>query len=311
LTKIFKSNNKIFYLTDKSPVCESGGFDVILSPQFYWVKKVELPVKRVSQALSLAESVYANSLPEGDFAFEASKSGDEFVIIAYDKEKIFQVLKEKFIKNAKVSGVYFAQNEFSELDGCCGIDQNSSLINLNGLVLQVPRVCTDSKKEISQYLENKKLSRNKVTLGAFESSVVDAKEFYLLAAGVVILFASFVMDTINYKSEINSLEKQKQELVSKYDLPQTSIQLASIKKSLTKTFTTQKKIRDAVYGANGVGLKKGEFIESIKANSKETVIVIKVSSSNREQEIKRELSKTVDVKSTNIENNNLTIRIGA
>jgi len=310
LTKIFKSNNKIFYLTSTSSIQESGGFDVILSPQFYWVKKVELPVKRVSQALSLAESVYANSLPAGDFAFEASKSGEEFVIIAYDKEKISQVLKEKFIKNAKVSGIYFAQNEFSELDGCCGIDQNNSLINLNGLVLQVPRVCTESRKEITSYLENKKLSRNKISLGAFESSVVDAKEFYLLAAGVAILFASFVMDTINYKSEISSLEKQRVELVSKYDLPQTSIQLASIKKSLTKTFTTQKKIRDALFGVNSVKLKKGEFIESIKANSKETVIVIKVDSNNREQEIKRELSKTINVKSTNVENDNLTIRIG-
>ncbi len=311
LTKIFKSNNKILYLSSKTPVQERGGFDVILSPEFYWVKRVSLPVSSVSGAKKLAQSIFEGSLPEGDFSYEVSKIDGEFIVIAYDKNSISKIISEKFTKDARVSGIYFAQNEFKELDGCCGIDEENSIVNINSLIMQVPRVCTESKKEISFFLENKKLSKNKITLGSFESSVMSQKEFYLIAASVFILFSSFVVDWVNYSSSLTKLQDQRAEIITKNDLPQTSMQLNSIKDSLTKTFKTQKSIRDAVFGFSKLGLKKGEYIEHISASSKETTVVIKVNNKNREAEIKNRLSKTLKIKSSIFKDTHLTIKIAS
>jgi len=286
-------------------------YDVILSPEFYWVKKVELPVKKVSAAKKLAESIYEGSLPSGEFAYEVSKAGDDFVIIAYDKEGISAEIAQKFTKDAKVSSIYFAQNEFADLEDCCGIDRNSSLVNLDGLIMQVPRVCTESKREIDSYLNNKKLSNKKITLGVLSSDVVETKELYLFAAGVVILLASFVLDWYNYKSAALSLDEKRSEIIASNHLPATSIQLNSIKKSLTKTFKTQKKIRDEIFAFNSITLKNGEYIDSINANPKESVIMIKVDSPNREAEIKSQISKKVPVKSSEYRDNFVIIKVAS
>jgi len=311
LTKIFKNNSKLLYFTQNSPVREIGEYTLILSPSFYWVKKVDLPVKKVGAAKKLAQSIYEGSLPEGEFAYDVSKIGDEFVIVAYDKEKISQEISKKFIKNAKVSGVYFAQNEFTELTECCGIDQVSSLVNLDGLIMQVPRMCTESKKEVSEYLKDKKLSNKKITLGSLESSVVSNKELYVLAAGVGILLSSFVLDWFNYHNSITKLEDRRADIISKYDLPQTSIQLNSIKSSLTKTFKVQKKMRDELFVFNSISLKDGEYIESVNSNKKETVVVIKLTSQDREGEIKNQISKKLKLNSSEFIGGKLTIRVSS
>ncbi len=311
MIKIFKSKTKILYFTQNSPIHEIGNYNLILSPMFYWVKKVSLPVKKVGAAKKLAESIYEGSLPKGDFAYEVSKAGDEFIIIAYDKESIAKEIGEKFVKNAKVEAVYFAQNEFSDLKQCCGIDKVSSLVNLDGLIMQVPRLCTESKEEVSEFLKGRKLSKKKITLGSLASSVITRKEIYALAAGIVLLFSSFVLDWFNYQSATNALQERRSEIISKYKLPQTSIQLKSIKKSLTKTFKTQKKIRDEVYVFNSITLKKGEFISSINANTKETVVVIKIESSDREMSIKSQISKLTKIKSSEFSNGHLTIRVAS
>jgi len=286
-------------------------YDVILSPEFYWVKKVELPVKKISAARKLAESIFEGSLPDGEFAYEVSKAGDDFVIIAYDKEGISKEIAEKFTKDAKVSSIYFAQNEFADLEECCGIDRNSSLVNLNGLIMQVPRVCTESKREIDSYLNNKKLTNKKISLGVLSSDVVGTKELYLFATGVVILLVAFGLDWYNYKRALTSLDEKRAEIIASNHLPATSIQLNSIKKSLTKTFKTQKKIRDEIFALNSISLKKGEYIDSINATPKESVIMIKVDSPNREAEIKSQISKKIPIKSSEYRDNFVIIKVAS
>ncbi|MCH9812316.1 MAG: hypothetical protein K0U47_00025 [Epsilonproteobacteria bacterium] len=298
-------------MTQNSPITESGEFDVILSPEFYWVKKVALPVKKISAAKKLAASVYEGSLPAGEYTYEVSKLGDEFVIIAFDKERVSTVLKEKFTQGAKISGVYFAQNEFSELSECCGVDEDNSLVNLNGLLMQIPRKCTESKKEIGDYLKDKKLSTHKITLGAFESSVISSKTVSFLAAGVLFLLVSNVIDWVNYQRAVSMLEDQRAEITSEYGLPQTSMQLKSIKKGLIKTYTTQKKIRDEVFSLQSIVLKKGEYIERIKSNAKETEVVIKVESAGRESAIKSALQRKLNVKSAEFDKTHLTLKIAS
>jgi hypothetical protein len=290
---------------------DKGEYNVILSPELYWVKRVKLPVKKVSAAKKLAESIFEGTLPSGDYAYEVSKSGEEFVIVAYEKDGVSKLLKDKFTKDAKISSVYFAQHEFGELTECCGIDRDSSLINLNGLIMQVPRVCTQSKQEIGAFLKDKKLSNHKVSLGSFENSVISKKEFYLLSAGIAILALSNIIEWVNYNSAVSLLDTQRSEIISKYNLPPTSMQIKSIKSSLSKTFTTQKKIRDEIFSLNSLPLKKDEYIESINANTKQTEIMIKVESQSRESQIKSAISKKVKVKSSQFQDDHLILRISS
>lgn len=311
MTPLLKNNCTIYYLTQNTPVQTSGQFCVILSPEFYWIKEVELPVKSVSAAKKLAESLFEGSLPSGTYAYDVSKSEKGFVLIAYDKDMISEKISETFTQDAKVSGIYFAQHEFTHLQECCGIDQYSSLINLNGLIMQVPRVCTESKKEIGSYLESITLSKHKITLNAFEDTVVEKKTVAMLAAGVALLLISNVIDWVGYANANSALEAQRSSIIAAYDLPPTSLQIKSIKDRLTKSFDTQKEIRDVLYAFNSIILKADEYIEHIEADAKVTTIVIKVMDEKRESEIKNMLAKSVKVLSSSYDNNKITLKIAS
>ncbi len=311
MKNLFSNNTKIIFLTQNTMPQTQGLYDVILAPQFYWVKKVSLPVKSLSEAKKLAESVYDGSLPEGSYSFEVSKKDDEFIIIAYDKEEISNLLSRYFTQNAKVNAIYFSQYEFSNLDACCTIDAHSSLVNIDGLLMQVPRNCTEPKLVIEDLLKNKKLSKTKVKLGSLDHEVMDKRTFAVLAASVVAILSAFVLEYINYKKDISSLEEARLALVQKYDLPPTSMQLKSIKSSLEKTFKKQKGLRERLYTFSKLPLNKDEYIQSISFDDKGATIEIKVNSPQREGMIKQKFSPKFKIKNSNYDNNILTLEIAS
>ena len=288
-----------------------GMFDVVLAPQFYWVKKVSLPVKSIGDAKKLAESVYESSLPKGNYSYAVSKEDDKFIIIAYDKEEIGNRLKHYFTDDAKVNAIYFAQYEFPQLDACCTIDTQSSLVNIDGLLMQVPRNCTEPKLTIDDLIKDKKLSKMKVKLGSLDHEVMDKRTFILLAASILFVLSAFILEYIDYKKEATALEEAKMALIRKYDLPRTSMQLKSIKTSLEKTFSKQKSLREKLYAFAKLPLQKDEYIENIALGDKESIIRIKVSAPQREMVLKNALSKMFKIQKSDFTDDILTLKIAS
>ncbi len=311
MKNLFSNNTQIIFLNQNSMPQTKGSFDVILAPQFYWVKKVSLPVKSIGDAKKLAESVYESTLPKGDYSYTISKEDDKFIIIAYDKEEIAGILKRYFTDESKVHAIYFAQYEFPQLDACCTIDTQSSLVNIDGLLMQVPRNCTEPKLTIEELLKDKTLSKMKVKLGSLDHEVIEKRTFILLAASVLFIFSSFVLEYIDYKKETSVAEDMKMTLIHKYDLPRTSIQLKSIKTSLEKTFSKQKNLREKLYAFSRLPLQKDEFIETIVLGDKDAVIRIKVNAPKREMMIKDTLSKMFKIQKSDFKDDILTLRLAA
>ncbi len=311
MKNLFSNNTKIVFLTQNTMPYTQGLYDVILAPQFYWVKKVSLPVKSLGDAKKLSESVYEGSLPKGTYSYEVSKAGDEFIIIAFDKEEISSLLKRYFTKDAKVNAIYFSQYEFSDLDACCTIDAYSSLVNIDGLLMQVPRNCTEPKLTIDDLLKNVKLSKTKVKLGSLDHEVMDRRTFVYLAAGVVAILSAFILEYIDYKKEASALGEAKTALIRKYDLPRTSMQLKSIKNSLNKTFKKQKALREQLYAFSKLPLTKDEYIESISFDDKGAQVRIKVNSQQREEMIKQKLTPIFKIKNSTFDDNILTLEIAS
>ncbi len=290
---------------------KSGHYSVILSPQFYWVKKVQLPVKSIAQAKKLAESVFEGNLPAGKYSYEVTKAEGQFIIIAYDKENLSEILNNYFTDKAKVDALYFSQYEFSDLDACCAIDDESSLINMGGLLIQIPRNCTDPKIHIEDLTKNRKLSRHKIKLGTFEEEAIDRRTFIIAAAAVMLIFSALVLESISYKKEATKVEEQKSAMIQKYDLPATSIQLRSIKGNLFKIYKRQKKLRDELFLFSKLPLQKDEYIKNIELNEKGALIEIRVKNAQRQKQIKSFLSKSYRVVQSGLNDDILTIKIAS
>ncbi len=292
MKNLFQNKAQLFFLHKHADVQKDGLYDVILSPQFYWVKRVSLPVKRVSEAKKLAESVFEGTLPEGEYSYEVIGAGEgEFILIAYNRDEISEEIQRFFTDSAKIHSVRFAQYECSGLSECCSIDSESSLVNLNGLLMQIPRNCSDPKLKMEDYLKTLKLTGHKVKLGSLDVEIMDRRTFLYLSAATILFLSAFVIEYVDYKKETARLEKAKSALIRKYDLPPTTMQLNSIKNRLFKTFKVQKKIRETLYKISKTALKEKEYITMLDIDEKSATVEFHVENAQRASELKRLLAK--------------------
>ena len=310
MKNLFQNSAQLFFLHQHAVPQKEGTFDVVLSPQFYWVKKVSLPVKRAGEAKKLAESVFEGSLPEGVYSYEVIPAGDgEFILIAYNRDEIAQKLGTFFTDNAKVQSVRFAQYECAGLDECCSIDDESSLVNLNGLLMQIPRNCTDPKLRIDDYLKGIKPTSHKVKLGSLDVEVMDRRTFVYLAAAVVLFMSAYVLEYVDYKKEAAKLEAAKSALIRKYDLPPTTMQLNSIKNRLFKTFQKQKKIRETLFALSKIPLSKKEYITQMDIDDKTATVAFSVPDASRAKALRQELARKFKLLDSSVGDNSVKVKI--
>ena len=307
MKNIFENKKEIFFVTKHSRLISDSKVTLILSPEFYWVKKEKLPVKRVYEAKKLAASIFDGFLPLGNFSYIIYKEEDEFILIAYDKEKILESL-EKIVDNPEnIEQIHFAQTEFLNIEGCVEIDERSALAKIEGVIVQVPRRCANPSMKIEELLEGVELSKYRIKLNTQEA--IGKKELILYAAVIAIFTLSFLLEYAIYKTQIKKIETKKSEIYAKYNLPRTSFQLNSIKNSLLKTYNSQKKIRDTINYLGSVDLKKGEFINMISVDPKKADFSIKLSSKNREESVISYIKKRYKIIEKSLNNDILNIKI--
>ncbi len=294
MKNIFDKTKELYFVTKHSKIGKRGRFSLILSPEFYWIKKEKLPVKRVYEAKKLAPSVFDGFLPEGNYSYIVYKEGEDFVLIAYDREKILEDLLEVVEDLEDVEEIRFAQSEFEPKEECVGVDEKSSLAWIEGIAVFVPRICAEDNLRIEDLLNEAKLSKYKIKIS--QKEIIDKKTLLLYSAPFILLSLSFLTQYFIYKKEILKMEEKRASIIRKYNLPPTSIQLRSIKASLFSTYEKQKKIRDFIDFAAGLKIEKGEFVNSLSVNAKEASLSLKLSSKKRKNDIKRYFSKKYRIK---------------
>jgi hypothetical protein len=309
LTKIFKNKNKILFVSKADRVLQRGSYSVILSPEFYWVKKVKLPVKKERDALKLAPSLYEGFLPEGDYSYEVRKEGDDFIVLAYDKKRVSEALDEIFLHKKDIAEIYFAQDALRSVQECVAVNANAALSNMDSVIIQVPRACTNTEKTLYNALDDAVLGKRKVKLSSFDNRLLSSGDLKIIALIVGMLLVAFVSEYIVYKKALSDLDTKRMQIITEHDLPRTSIQLKSIKKSLFKKFETQKAMRELLFTLSKITLKKGEYIESIEESNKEMLVKIHVLSKQREDEIKKMFPANISIKESKINENSLLLRI--
>ena len=310
MTKAFsKSPKKFTFVTKGDKFLRGDRYNIILSPQFYWVKKAKLPVKSISGAKKLAASIYEGSLPDGNYSYEVRKDGDEFIIIAYDKSAILDELKRIFPAKNSIKDIYFAQDVLNHIKECTAINDKAALSSVDSIIIQVPRACVDTQKSVAQYLDNIEPGRYKIKLSANSNELFNRKNVILFLLVSMLLGTSFLLEYINYKSGIKNLELKKAQIIKDNKLPSTMIQLRSIKKSLSKKFASQKSIRELLYAISKIDLKDGEYFQDITANAKGLDLKVHILDPKRESEIKNKIKKFAKIISSSMDNSELNLRI--
>ena len=284
-------------------------YAVVLSPEFYWSKKVSLPVKKAKDALKLAPSVFEGFLPKGEFSYAARKMDDDFIMIAYDKKQIATDLEKILPYKSDIAEIYFAQDALSHIVECTAINGKAALSNHEGLIIQVPRVCTNTQHTMADMLENATLDKYKIKLSSFDNALLSPGDVKILVILFGLLFTGLMSEYVIYKGAASALEEKRSDIIKRYDLPRTSIQLKSIKKSLLKKYEAQKALRDRLALFSDMQLKSGEYIQSIEETVKDIEIKVQLLSKDREKELMQSFPSTLVIQERDFKDNMLTLRI--
>jgi hypothetical protein len=216
--------------------------DVILSPEFYWIKKIDIPIKNLFQAKKIARNIFDL---ENEYIYDAFKIEDKYFAIAVSKNLKLKIDK-KYIKSLRI-----AQMELFSYN-CLNINEKYSLKKIEDILFCFPK--DKNCPQIDDVLKNLKLSNYTVSLDTVN---LDKTSLFLIFSSFVFLISYFLISTISYKKELIKIEEKKEKL-KKYNLPLTTFQLDAIYNNLKSIDKKQNSLRRDLEIFSNTPLKKNE-----------------------------------------------------
>jgi hypothetical protein len=244
--------------------------NVMLTPQFYTLKKEALPVKYAFQAKKIAPSLFEGLLEDGsNYEYLVHKEEDGWAFIAYDMQKITAFLESKGIYAPKVNKLFFAQQAVEHFSAPLALNEKEALVVIDETVVVVPRNVLSEEEQPSLAFDSHFTPKSggvRLKGSTAVSSVVTEKQAYLLA-GVFLMFAAvFAVEGARYgNSGAKEAEGKLQELYDAYPTLQSSYTRQAVMEKYKTLDTMERKKRDVVKALSGM-IFKGVTLTSLNVN---------------------------------------------
>lgn len=241
-----KESQKIFLTTKTSEEQFAKKIDIILSPEFYWVRKFEIPVKTETQARHVLPTLFEDVINDTTvLTYQVIKlEENQFLCFAYNNKKIYEVLKKSNIPISNITSIYFAQNECVKFN-TFEVDSLKFMYTSDGILIKVPSQLLTDTMDLKKVIHNINLSSHKLQIKLY-NDVVSSKYYYYLFIIFVVLIVVNAFKYFNYSNELTKLENQMIKTKELNKLPSSMIQTNSILNRYEKTIVKENKKRDAL-----------------------------------------------------------------
>ena len=282
----------IFFITKNFDKQITATSNLILSPEFYWVKRVSLNVSFAYEVKKMAPSLFDGMLPVGNFEYFVFKlAKNDYIVTAFDMTSIKKNLQSLKIDMNFVEKIYLAQSEFVGNDISLRVNDTCGMTSLDGIMLFTCLNFIDSNVFLDDVIKHKKLTNNYIYSKQFQKVKIEPKQLTLLIWIVLLLNSIFVLDIIKLNKSQNKLSNKKEDFIEKNSLPQTSFQLKSIQEELEVVARTQNDLREDIYYINKFKLDKTESFQKIDFSKNKLSYSVKLKTKARESEFKKYISK--------------------
>ncbi len=241
------------------------GVNIMLTPQFYTMKREEIPVKYTYQAKRIAPSLFDGMLENTQgYQYFVFKEKVSWVFIAYHPEEIKSFLKQKGMLPEQVSKIYFAQQIAEAFTHPVLLGERDALVNLDGTITVVPQAALNSDEKpmkITQQLTPKK----GIAFEGRGKSILSTKESYLLAAILVLFAAVYFIEGSRYGGDSAAIEAQMQALLENYPSLESSYTRKSIASKYQAIDTKERKKRDVIKALSHM-IFKGSKLHSLSVD---------------------------------------------
>ncbi|APW64564.1 MULTISPECIES: hypothetical protein [Arcobacteraceae] len=302
MSLVSNKNKKVFLCTN-TKIATIEKVDIILSPEFYWVRIFDIPVKNIMQARHVLPTLFEDILENiTNLSYQVIKlEENKYLCFAYINKKIYDVIKQSGISLSLVNGVYFAQNEckkFTQFNS----DGKSFMYSEDGILIKVPKLITSNSIDLSEKIDSIELSSNKVNIKLY-NNLLTSKQIYSILFVLISISILNIYKIIDYKKEVEIIDKKIEKIKIESNLPKSLLQTKAILKSNSKKLENE--------------ISKRDFLEYILVKNKIKIKTINLKAENlslilensNKKDIEDYISKKYKILSSNINGKDLNIRI--
>ena len=211
----FMGSNKELLLVHGSMkrVFLSHSVNIMLTPQFYTLKKETLPVKYLYQAKRIAPSLFDGFLEDwNDYEYLVFKEEESWVFIAYNMGQINSLLLSKGIKPEQVSKIYFAEQVRNSFTAPVLLGDKEALVVLDNAVVIIPQAALQEETAVLEF-DDSFTPKTGITLKGVHSALLSSSQAVVLASLFTFFAGMFLVEGWRYGSESKAGAEEMQELL--------------------------------------------------------------------------------------------------
>ncbi len=297
------NKSDLVFLCKDTKINRTDKTNIILSPEFYWVRIFDLPVKSVSQAKSLLPPLFEDICQDVDnLSYQVIKlENDKFLCFAYENKKIFDTIKNSGINLSLVNGIYFAQNECEGLQSFF-IKEKAFSYTQDGILVKIPKNLLENAVDMEEEIHKINLSSHKVNIKLY-NNLLNNKQIVPIIVICCVFILINLFKIVDYSNQISTYEEKIVKIKENSKLPKSILQVNSIIKAYEKDIKQEIKKREAIEYI----FEKKEFTLSNLEIDKDT-INLNFNNTNKDK-IESYLKKKYTILSSNIVDSKLIIRI--
>ena len=267
----------------------SDTVDIMLTPQFYSLKKETLPLKYAFQAKKIAPSLFDGLLENTEkYDYLVYKEGEAWVFIAYNLKAINHFLVSKGIRSEQIGKIFFAQQALNSFTAPVLLGAKDALAAIDGSVVLIPQTALQEGTETLTLDESFKPKNGVVLQGAFNTFI--SKKQAITLATLFILFAlAFFVEGWRYSRGSEVTKAEIEDLIEEYPTLQSQYTRKSIAEKYRAIDKNERKKRDTIKTLGSM-IFKGVTVDTFKMDDKGFTVRFKCSDAKVAKHLK-ELSK--------------------
>ncbi|RXK12171.1 hypothetical protein CP965_10355 [Halarcobacter mediterraneus] len=222
--------------------------NIIISPEFYWIRKFEIPVKTEKQAKLILPTLFEDIIEEdsSELVYQVKKIEENLYLgFAFDNGKIFEAIKKSGINVSNIDSLYFAQIECKDISSFSSANQNF-IYTQDNILVKLPSNLPVDNSPIDNKLDKIDLSSFKVNIKLYNSAILNSKNLSFIYTFFILLALVNFIKYFSYKLETNNIEENLEKISKASSLPSSKIQTNAIINKYKSTIEFENKKREII-----------------------------------------------------------------
>jgi hypothetical protein len=240
----------------------SHTINIMLTPQFYTIKKENLPLKYLYQAKKIAPSLFDGFLEDfKKYDYFVYREDNSWIFIAYNMEVINEFLSSKGIKSEQIDKIFFTQQALDSFTAPVLLGDKEALISLNDTVVVIPQTVLQGNSETVSFSTAFTPSTG-LTLQRTHASALNKKQTIGLTVFFTLFALIFFVEGWRYSHSSQKIQEDMQILLGNNPFLQSQYSRDSIAakyKTIDKKERRKREIVKTLAGMIFKGIKLSTF----------------------------------------------------